>query len=175
MKTVGSSETWKLIQNAAGFVWHQASNFDFFLMKISIVYISASFPNLHKLISTNLKNKTLPNYQSWGASVFAVPTFLLRHLLCDILIIHSTRVLQVEHAVYSPFTHSLVLIKPFNFIYAVMDWLTICSRNQKVLNSTLRNLPWSKQRSAIINTDLQDYVPQGKRNHISTFPNAIFL
>lgn len=121
-------------------------------------------PNLHKLISTNLKSKTLPNYQSSGASIFAAPTFLLRHLLLrDILIIHSTTALQVEHAVYSPLTHSLVLIKPFNFIYAVMDWLTICSTNQEVLNSTLRNLPCSKQRSATITTDLQDYVLKGKK------------
>lgn len=70
----------------------------------------------------NLKSKAFLNYQNLGATIFAALTILLRHLLlCDILIIHSTSALQVKHAVYSPFTHSLVLIKPSNFIYAVMD------------------------------------------------------
>lgn len=69
----------------------------------------------------HLKSKTFPNYQNLGATIFAALTVLLRHLLCDILIIHSTSALQVKHAVYSPFTHSLVLIKPSNFIYAVTD------------------------------------------------------
>lgn len=175
MNTVRSSETCKPIQNAVGFVWHQASNFDSILIKIRVAYIFLFPPNLHKCISTNLKSKTFSNYQSPGASIFAALTILLRHLLCDILIIHSTSALQVKHTVYSPFTHSLVLIKPSNFIYAVMNWLTICSTNQEVLNSTLRNLPCSKQGSAIITTNLLDYVLKGKRNYISSFPNAIFF
>lgn len=176
MNIVRSSETCKPIQNAVGFVWHQASNFDSSLIKIRIVYFFFFPPNLYKRISTNLKSKICPNYQSPGASIFAALTIFLRHLLLyDILIIHSTSALQVKRAVYSPFTHSLVLIKPSNFIYAVMDWLTICSTNQEVLNSTLRNLPCSKQGSAIITTNLLDYVLKGKRNYISSFPSAIFF
>lgn len=73
----------------------------------------------------------------FGISSFAVLTFL-RHLqLCDTLIIESIRVLPMERAVYSLFTHSLVLIKPFNFIYAVTDWLTICQHKPGSLKQHL--------------------------------------